>query len=80
MRLRRALLTIQNFDLSDETTSSLDPKTTKQILALLQELNKNWFKRIVLIHHEMQIVKDINRVAVMQNGELIEEGSVLDIF
>ena len=59
----------------------MDPKTTKQILALLQELNKKLGLTIVLITHEMQIVKDIaNRVAVMQNGELIEEGSVLDIF
>ena len=58
-----------------------DPKTTKQILALLQELNKKLGLTIVFITHEMQIVKDIaNRVAVMQNGELIEEGSVLDIF
>jgi len=67
--------------ISDESTSALDPKTTKQILALLQELNKKLGLTIVLITHEMQIVKDIaNRVAVMQNGELIEEGSVLDIF
>ena len=48
---------------------------------MLQELNKKLGLTIVLITHEMQIVKDIaNRVAVMQNGELIEEGSVLDIF
>ncbi|MBM9834665.1 methionine ABC transporter ATP-binding protein, partial [Enterococcus faecalis] len=58
-----------------------DPKTTKQILALLKELNEKLGLTIVLITHEMQIVKDIaNRVAVMQNGHLIEEGSVLDIF
>ena len=74
------LPTIQKL-ISDESTSALDPKTTKQILALLQELNKKLGLTIVLITHEMQIVKDIaNRVAVMQNGELIEEGSVLDIF
>ena len=67
--------------ISDESTSALDPKTTKQILALLQELNQKLGLTVVLITHEMQIVKDIaNRVAVMQNGELIEEGSVLDIF
>ena len=71
----------KNEKVSDESTSALDPKTTKQILALLQELNKKLGLTIVLITHEMQIVKDIaNRVAVMQNGELIEEGSVLDIF
>ena len=50
-------------------------------MALLQDLNQKLGLTIVLITHEMQIVKDIaNRVAVMQNGRLIEEGSVLDIF
>lgn len=50
-------------------------------MALLQELNRRLGLTIVMITHEMQIVKDIcNRVAVMQNGVLIEEGSVLDIF
>ena len=67
--------------ISDEATSALDPKTTKQILALLQDLNKKLGLTVVMITHEMQIVKDIcNRVAVMQEGSLIEEGSVLDIF
>ena len=67
--------------ISDESTSALDPKTTKQILALLQDLNQKLGLTIILITHEMQIVKDIaNRVAVMQDGQLIEEGSVLDIF
>ena len=67
--------------ISDESTSALDPKTTKQILALLQELNQKLGLTVVMITHEMQIVKDIcHRVAVMQNGRLIEEGSVLDIF
>ena len=67
--------------ISDEATSALDPKTTKQILALLQDLNQKLGLTIVLITHEMQIIKDIaNRVAVMQDGQLIEEGSVLDIF
>ena len=66
---------------STESTSALDPKTTKQILALLQDLNQKLGLTVVMITHEMQIVKDIcNRVAVMQNGVLIEEGSVLDIF
>ena len=53
----------------------------KQILSLLQDLNKKLGLTVVMITHEMQIVKDIcNRVAVMQNGQLLEEGSVLDIF
>jgi len=64
-----------------KSTSALDPKTTKQILALLQDLNQKLGLTVVLITHEMQIVKDIaNRVAVMQDGHLIEEGSVLEIF
>ena len=79
--IARALANDPKILISDESTSALDPKTTKQILALLQGLNKKLGLTIVLITHEMQIVKDIaNRVAVMQNGELIEEGSVLDIF
>ncbi|HEO3979582.1 TPA: methionine ABC transporter ATP-binding protein [Streptococcus agalactiae] len=79
--IARALANDPKILISDESTSALDPKTTKQILALLQDLNKKLGLTIVLITHEMQIVKDIaNRVAVMQNGKLIEEGSVLDIF
>ncbi|MGT2846167.1 methionine ABC transporter ATP-binding protein [Streptococcus massiliensis] len=79
--IARALANDPKILISDEATSALDPKTTKQILALLQELNQKLGLTIVLITHEMQIVKDIaNRVAVMQDGSLIEEGSVLDIF
>ena len=79
--IARALANDPKILISDEATSALDPKTTKQILALLQDLNQKLGLTIVLITHEMQIVKDIaNRVAVMQNGKLIEESSVLDIF
>lgn len=79
--IARALANDPKILISDEATSALDPKTTKQILALLKELNEKLDLTIVLITHEMQIVKDIaNRVAVMQNGRLIEEGSVLEIF
>ncbi|MGT2750664.1 methionine ABC transporter ATP-binding protein [Streptococcus orisasini] len=79
--IARALANDPKILISDEATSALDPKTTKQILALLQDLNKKLGLTIVMITHEMQIVKDIcNRVAVMQAGSLIEEGSVLDIF
>lgn len=79
--IARALANDPKILISDEATSALDPKTTKQILALLQDLNKKLGLTIVMITHEMQIVKDIcNRVAVMQNGHLIEEGTVLDIF
>lgn len=79
--IARALANDPKILISDESTSALDPKTTKQILGLLQELNQKLGLTVVLITHEMQIVKDIaNRVAVMQDGQLIEEGSVLDIF
>lgn len=79
--IARALANDPKILISDEATSALDPKTTKQILALLKELNQKLGLTIVLITHEMQIVKDIaNRVAVMQNGQLLEEGSVLEIF
>lgn len=79
--IARALANDPEILISDESTSALDPKTTKQILALLQDLNHKLGLTVVMITHEMQIVKDIcNRVAVMQNGVLIEEGSVLDIF
>lgn len=79
--IARALANDPKILISDESTSALDPKTTKQILALLKELNEKLGLTIVLITHEMQIVKDIaNRVAVMQDGRLIEEGSVLEIF
>ena len=79
--IARALANDPKILISDESTSALDPKTTKQILALLQDLNQKLGLTVVLITHEMQIVKDIaNRVAVMQDGHLIEEGSVLEIF
>ncbi|MFX3912313.1 methionine ABC transporter ATP-binding protein, partial [Streptococcus suis] len=73
--IARALANDPKILISDESTSALDPKTTKQILALLQELNEKLGLSIVMITHEMQIVKDIcNRVSVMQDGRLIEEG------
>lgn len=79
--IARALANDPKILISDESTSALDPKTTKEILGLLQELNRELGLTVILITHEMQIVKDIaNRVAVMQDGQLIEEGSVLDIF
>ena len=79
--IARALANDPEILISDESTSALDPKTTKQILTLLQDFNQKLGLTVVMIKHEMQIVKDIcHRVAVMQNGHLIEEGSVLDIF
>ena len=67
--------------LCDEATSALDPKTTTAILRLLQEVNRKLGVTIVVITHEMQVVKEIcGRVAVMEGGSVVEEGEVFDIF
>ncbi len=67
--------------LSDESTSALDPKTTKSILELLKKVNKEFGITIVVITHELQVVKDIcEKVAVMKDGKVVEEGDVFDIF
>ena len=67
--------------LSDEATSALDPEATESILALLKELNRKLGITIVLITHEMAVVKRIaDRVAVMEDGRIVEEGSVYDLF
>lgn len=68
--IARALANDPEILLCDEATSALDPKTTLQILALLRELNKKLGLTIVLITHEMQVVKEIcNKVAVMEEGQ-----------
>ncbi|WP_373470720.1 methionine ABC transporter ATP-binding protein [Carnobacterium alterfunditum] len=67
--------------LCDEATSALDPKTTLSILELLKELNQKLALTIVIITHEMQVVKEIcNKVAVMENGHVVEEGDLVSIF
>ncbi|KEK01986.1 methionine ABC transporter ATP-binding protein [Oenococcus oeni] len=79
--IARALANDPEILISDEATSALDPKTTKQILELLADLNKQTGLTIVLITHEMQVVKNIaNRVAVMRDGEIIEKNSTYSIF
>lgn len=79
--IARALANDPEILISDEATSALDPKTTNQILALLKKLNQELGLTIVLITHEMQAVKEIaNKVAVMQDGEIIERGTLLEIF
>lgn len=79
--IARALASDPEILLCDEATSALDPKTTKQILKLLKELNKELNLTIVIITHQMEVVKDLcNKCAVMQGGEIIEEGSTLEIF
>lgn len=79
--IARALANDPEILLCDEATSALDPKTTSSILELLKKLNKDLGLTIVIITHEMQVVKEIcNKVAVMEDGHVIEEGSLLEIF
>jgi D-methionine transport system ATP-binding protein len=79
--IARALANDPTVLLCDEATSALDPSTTKSILTLLKKINRELGITIVLITHEMEVVKDIcDRVAVMQNGKIIELGTVYDIF
>lgn len=79
--IARALANDPDILLCDEATSALDPQTTGQILKLLKKVNKDLGITIVLITHEMQVVKSIcNRVAVMELGRVVEEGNIFDIF
>lgn len=79
--IARALANDPDILLCDEATSALDPKTTLSILELLKELNKRLALTIVIITHEMQVVKEIcNKVAVMENGHVVENGDVVSIF
>ncbi|UJF15906.1 ATP-binding cassette domain-containing protein [Jeotgalibaca sp. MA1X17-3] len=79
--IARSLANDPEILLCDEATSALDPKTTSSILDLLKKLNKQLNLTIVIITHEMQVVKEIcNKVAVMEDGYVIEKGTLLDIF
>lgn len=79
--IARALANHPEVLLCDEATSSLDPKTTKEILNLLQSINKKMGVTIVLITHEMEVIKQVcNKVAVLEKGSIVEEGLVSDIF
>lgn len=79
--IARALANNPSVLLCDEATSALDPKTTLSILQLLQEINNKLGITIVLITHEMDVVKEIcNRMAIMQEGRVIESGDVYDLF
>lgn len=79
--IARALSNNPKVLLSDEATSALDPDATESILKLLKDLNKRLGITIILITHEMSVIKSIaNHVAVMENGKVVEEGDVYDIF
>lgn len=79
--IARALANNPKVLLCDEATSALDPQTTHSILSLLKELNQNLGLTIVIITHEMAVIKEVcDHVAVMENGRVVEEASVVDIF
>ena len=79
--IARALAGDPKVLLCDEATSALDPQTTKSILALIRDINRRMGLTVVVITHEMQVIKDIcDRVAVLDGGIIAEEGDVVDVF
>jgi D-methionine transport system ATP-binding protein len=79
--IARALATRPSVLLSDEATSALDPQTTRSILDLLANINRELGVTIILITHEMSVVRQLAReVAVLDAGEIVERGHVADIF
>ncbi|WP_330948935.1 methionine ABC transporter ATP-binding protein [Virgibacillus sp. MG-45] len=79
--IARALANKPKLLLCDEATSALDPETTNAILDLLVDINEKLGLTIILITHEMHVIRKIcNRVAVMENGRIVEQGDVLDVF
>lgn len=79
--IARALATDPKILLCDEATSALDPQTTKSILKLLKEVNRKLGITIVIITHEMEVIKEIcHRVAVMEDGYVVELNDVVSVF
>ena len=79
--IARALATQPKILLCDEATSALDPQTTAQVLQLLAEINRELNLTIVLITHEMDVIRRVcDRVAVMDGGHIVEQGSVTEVF
>ena len=79
--IARALASDPKVLLCDEATSALDPQTTKSILDLIKDINQKLELTVVVITHEMQVIKDIcDKVAVISNGVIAEQGSVVDVF
>lgn len=78
--IARALSTNPRILLADEATSALDPDTTQEVLALLRRVNKELGVTIVVITHEMDVVRELaDRIVVMENGRVIEDGAVFDV-
>ena len=79
--IARALANYPRLLLCDEATSALDPETTQAILNLLLDINRKLGLTIVLITHEMQVIRSIcDRVAVIENARIVESGNVADVF
>lgn len=79
--IARALATNPSILLCDEATSALDPQTTSSILKLLKKINEAYHITILLITHEMGVIREIcDKVAVIEGGKIIESGTVFDIF
>lgn len=79
--IARALANNPKVLLCDEATSALDPQTTESILRLIQDVKNHLGLTVVLITHEMKVITEIcDRVAVMENGLIVEEGAVMDVF
>ena len=79
--IARALATNPKILLCDEATSALDPKTTRQILELIKKINKELNITVVVITHQMSVVEDVcNKVAILDEGEVKEQGMVTEIF
>ncbi|KUL24121.1 methionine ABC transporter ATP-binding protein [Actinoplanes awajinensis] len=79
--IARALATEPSLLLADEATSALDPKTTAEVLALLGRVNRELGVTIVLITHELDVIRAVaNRVAVMEGGRIAESGTLYDVF
>lgn len=79
--IARALATRPAILLADEATSALDPQTTHEVLDLLKRVNQEQGVTIVVITHEMDVIQTIaTKVAVMENGRVIEQGDVFDVF
>ncbi len=79
--IARALASDPEVILCDEATSALDPKTTRSILSLLRKINEERGITLVVITHEMEVIKQLcNKVAVIENGEIVERGDVQEIF
>ena len=79
--IARALASDPEVLLCDEATSALDPKTTGQILSLLQTINKERGITVIIITHQMSVIEQIcNRVAILDSGEVAEIGDVVDVF